>query len=296
MMKGLVAGGKLMHLMLAGPPGVGKTSSLLCVARSLLGPSFKKAFLELNAADERGIDVVREKIKNFARERIDLPDGQHKIILLDEADSMLEGAQQALRRVMEVYADSTRFVFACNQSDKIIDAVQSRCCVVRFSKVSDRQMMDKLKRVCDIEKVEYEEDALRVVIESAEGDMRRAIGALQAAAAAYGRIEMETIHKACDVPPGSRIAIIVESCIKGNWRPAHEEVAQMLREGYTSTEILKAMKNAVNNADVPDVKRTFFLREISYVFCKLDRNRINLLQIDKLICALCLLKKSAVVG
>eukprot|EP01054_Gregarina_sp_Poly1_P004473 Gregarina_sp_Poly_1__4472@NODE_2405_length_2175_cov_68_586338_g1377_i2_p2_GENE_NODE_2405_length_2175_cov_68_586338_g1377_i2NODE_2405_length_2175_cov_68_586338_g1377_i2_p2_ORF_typecomplete_len152_score23_22DNA_pol3_delta2/PF13177_6/3_5e20RuvB_N/PF05496_12/5_5e16Rad17/PF03215_15/5_9e11AAA/PF00004_29/1_4e11AAA_3/PF07726_11/7_4e08AAA_22/PF13401_6/3_8e06AAA_14/PF13173_6/6_4e02AAA_14/PF13173_6/6e07AAA_16/PF13191_6/2_7e05TniB/PF05621_11/0_032TniB/PF05621_11/1_5AAA_5/PF07728_14/0_00019AAA_24/PF13479_6/5 len=110
-MKGFVESGKLMHLMLAGPPGVGKTSSLHCVAKSLLGEHYKKGLLELNAADERGIDVVREKIKNFAKERLDLPNGI-KIILLDEADSMLDAAQQALRRLMENYSDTTRFVFA----------------------------------------------------------------------------------------------------------------------------------------------------------------------------------------
>eukprot|EP01054_Gregarina_sp_Poly1_P003888 Gregarina_sp_Poly_1__3887@NODE_2162_length_2575_cov_79_153907_g1377_i1_p2_GENE_NODE_2162_length_2575_cov_79_153907_g1377_i1NODE_2162_length_2575_cov_79_153907_g1377_i1_p2_ORF_typecomplete_len321_score45_01DNA_pol3_delta2/PF13177_6/9_2e30RuvB_N/PF05496_12/3_7e15AAA/PF00004_29/2e14Rad17/PF03215_15/3_8e10DNA_pol3_delta/PF06144_13/3_3e09Bac_DnaA/PF00308_18/4_1e08Rep_fac_C/PF08542_11/1e06AAA_3/PF07726_11/5e07AAA_14/PF13173_6/1_1e06AAA_22/PF13401_6/2_3e05AAA_5/PF07728_14/0_00024AAA_2/PF07724_14/0_0005 len=288
-MKGFVESGKLMHLMLAGPPGVGKTSSLHCVAKSLLGEHYKKGLLELNAADERGIDVVREKIKNFAKERLDLPNGI-KIILLDEADSMLDAAQQALRRLMENYSDTTRFVFACNQSDKVIDAVQSRCCVIRFSKIADDQMMQKLEQICQVENLPYEAEALQVVVDASEGDMRKAIGSLQAASAAYGKVDIETIYRACDVPPGQQISAIVDSCNKGLWRPAHEQVAKLLGEGYTSIDILKAMKNSINNSKMTDIQRVDYLKEVSYVFCQPDRHRINLLQLDKLLCKLCMIK------
>jgi replication factor C subunit 2/4 len=118
--------GNLPNIILAGPPGIGKTTSILCLAREMLGDSYKNAVLELNASDARGIDIVRNKIKMFAQKKVTLPPGKHKIIILDEADSMTGAAQQALRRTMEIYSATTRFALACNNSTKIIEPIQSR--------------------------------------------------------------------------------------------------------------------------------------------------------------------------
>jgi len=145
--------GNMPNLILAGPPGVGKTTTILCLARILLGDNFRQGVLELNASNDRGIDVVRNKIKLFAQKKVSLPPGKHKVIILDEADSMTEGAQQALRRTMELYSNTTRFALACNNSEKIIPPIQSRCAVIRFGKLSDAQILSKLLEVCVNEKV-----------------------------------------------------------------------------------------------------------------------------------------------
>lgn len=124
--------GNLPNIILAGPPGIGKTTSILCLAREMLGESYKNAVLELNASDARGIDIVRNKIKMFAQKKVTLPPGKHKIIILDEADSMTAAAQQALRRTMEIYSATTRFALACNNSTKIIEPIQSRYRMRKF--------------------------------------------------------------------------------------------------------------------------------------------------------------------
>ncbi len=164
--------GNMPNIILAGPPGTGKTTSVLCLAHELLGAAYKNAVLELNASDARGIDVVRNKIKMFAQKKVTLPKGRHKVIVLDEADSMTTGAQQALRRTMEKYSATTRFALACNTSSKIIEPIQSRCAILRYSKLSDEQVQHRLMEIITTEKVlAYTDDGIKALLFTAQGGM-----------------------------------------------------------------------------------------------------------------------------
>ncbi|EEP78282.1 activator 1 40 kDa subunit [Uncinocarpus reesii 1704] len=207
--------GNMPHVIISGMPGIGKTTSILCLARQMLGDAYKEAVLELNASDERGIDVVRNRIKGFAQKKVTLPPGKHKLVILDEADSMTSGAQQALRRTMEIYSTTTRFAFACNQSNKIIEPLQSRCAILRYSRLTDTQIVERLDQICKAEDVKHSDDGIAALVFSAEGDMRQAINNLQSTWAGFGFISGDNVFRVVDSPHPVKVQAMIKACYEG---------------------------------------------------------------------------------
>jgi len=165
----------------------------------MLGDTIKSAVLEMNASDERGIEVVREKIKGFAHQKVNVPPGMHKIIILDEADSLTVSAQQALRMVMTEFSSTTRFALACNDSSKLIEPIQSRCAIVRFTKLSDVEVMRRLRVIVEMEQLNADEAGMEALIFTAEGDMRYALNNLQATASGFDNvITQDNVFRVCD--------------------------------------------------------------------------------------------------
>merc|ERR1711865_838229 len=196
----IASSGNMPNLIITGPPDTGKTTSVLCLCRELLGDMYKEAVLELNASDDRGIDTVRNKIKMFAQKRVNLPPGRHKVVILDEADSMTQAAQQAMRRTMEVHSSSTRFALACNLSSKIIEPTQSRCAILRYTRLSEEEITECMLKVIATEEVTYDEPGLHALLFVSDGDMRQALNSLQACHSGFGLINQENVFKVCDQP------------------------------------------------------------------------------------------------
>ena len=240
-LKSIVKFGNMPNLILVGPPGTGKTSSVMCMARQMLGDCVKAGTLELNASDDRGIDTVRDKIKGFAHQKVTVPKGMHKLIILDEADSMTESAQQALRMVMTEYSNTTRFALACNDSSKLIEPIQSRCAIVRFTKLSDEEMLKRLKSVIDSEKFESTTDGYEALIFTAEGDMRYALNNLQATAAGFGMVNKINVFKVCDQPHPELMQNVIRSCLQTKFQDACNHIDVVFNEGYNLVDLINTL-------------------------------------------------------
>ena len=285
--------GNMPNVIIAGPPGTGKTTSILCLARALLADQFKEGVLELNASDDRGIDVVRNKIKMFAQKKLTLPPGRHKIIILDEVDSMTTAAQQALRRTMELYSTTTRFALAANQSAKIIEPIQSRCAVLRYTKLSDQQVLQRLLEVCDGENVNRNDDGLEAILFTAEGDMRQAINNLQATHSGYGLVDRENVFKVCDQPHPVLVTTILTACRDSDLRKATTAMHELWNTGYSAQDIIQTVFRLCKVIDMPEYHKMEFMKEIGFTHMRISEGLSSLCQLTGLLGKLCRVAKLA---
>ncbi len=237
------------HLLFAGPPGTGKTTAAHALAHDLYGENYQRYLLELNASDERGIDVIRTKVKEFARSRVpgEIP---FKIIILDEADNMTADAQQALRRLMEMYTATTRFILIANYPSKIIEPIQSRCAFFRFTPLKKEDVIARLRWIAEREKVEYDVEALEVIYEISEGDMRRAINILQAAAA-LGKVTVDAVYKVVGLAHPREIKETIKLALDGKFTDARDKLRQLMVEyGLSGIDIIKQIHREIFSTDL----------------------------------------------
>ncbi|KAI5897837.1 P-loop containing nucleoside triphosphate hydrolase protein [Schizophyllum commune H4-8] len=287
-LKVIARDGNCPHIIISGMPGIGKTTSIHCLAHQLLGPAYKEGVLELNASDERGIDVVRNKIKNFAQKKVTLPPGRHKIIILDEADSMTAGAQQALRRTMEIFSNTTRFCLACNMSNKIIEPIQSRCAILRYGKLKDQEILKRLLEICEAEKVEYNDDGLTALIFTAEGDMRQAINNLQSTWSGFGFVSGDNVFKVCDQPHPITIQTIIRCCLKGDIDGAMVKLTELWDQGYSAVDIVVTLFRVVKNFDeIPEYTKLEYIKEIGFTHMRILEGVGTIIQLSGLLARLC---------
>jgi replication factor C subunit 2/4 len=280
--------GNMPHMIISGTPGIGKTTSILALARQLLGDAYKEAVLELNASDERGIDVVRNRIKGFAQKKVTLPPGRHKIVILDEADSMTSGAQQALRRTMEIYSNSTRFAFACNQANKIIEPLQSRCAILRYARLTDAQVVLRLQQICSAEQVEYSDEGIAALVFSAEGDMRQAINNLQSTWAGFGFVGGEEVFRVVDSPHPVKVQSMLKACWDGRVDAALELLYELWGLGYSSHDVVSTMfKVAKTMPGLSEHARLEFVREVGFLHMRVLDGVQTLLQLSGGVAKLC---------
>jgi len=243
------------HLLFAGPAGIGKSTLALIVVKELYKENWKDNYLELNASDERGINIVREKVKNFARTK-SLGNVPFKVIFLDEADALTPEAQHALRRTMENYSSTCRFIMSCNYSTKIIDPIQSRCALFRFKLLEKKDIEKVIKRIADGEKLTLSPGVMEILYEGSEGDCRRAINLLQATGSVSPLVTTELVSTIISNTKPKDIRIVLDYALAGDFEKSKEKLLDiMLKESISGQDVIKEVQKEIWNLQIePEIK------------------------------------------
>ncbi len=290
-LKAFVKNRNLPNLLFAGPPGIGKTTATIALAHDLYGEDFSSSILELNASDERGIDVVRGKIKDFAR-TVALESVPFKIIFLDEADALTPDAQHALRRTMEKYLSITRFILSCNYSSKIIEPLQSRCSVFRFMPLNDAEIKQMIERIAEKEGLQVSEAAITTLIYISSGDMRKAINALQGVSFQTKKITPEAIYKISSQARPEEIKKMMEAALSGKFMDARTLLdSLMIKYGMSGEDVIMQVYREVPSLQIPEEKKVHLIDKIGEYNFRMVEGANERIQLEALLAQMMLLGK-----
>lgn len=276
---------KNVHLIIAGPPGVGKTSTVKCIARKKLGENIKEGYLELNAAEERGSKTISTIIPPFCK-RITNFDSD-KIILLDEADNMTSKSQNDINSMIKEFGHKTKFIFTCNDSTKIIEDIQSVCRIIRFKHLTEEQVITYLKKICNAEGIDYDMPGLKTICYISGGDMRKAINDLQKTAFTFEKISKKTVLNICKVPDPEEIKKIVDLCAKLSLNLANEQMEKIISQGYDYLDIITGFVYVLSKyEDLMELQRLQMIDIVNRTKIAISTGLKSRLQLTAMVCRL----------
>jgi len=282
--KAFVEKKNMPHLMFAGPAGVGKTTLSLVIARQLFGDEWSSNFLELNASDERGIDVIRVKVKDFARTKA-IGNVPFKIIYLDECDALTKEAQQALRRTMENYTQTCRFILSCNYSSKLIDPIQSRCSVFRFKPLSKEDIFLMIDKIAANEALKVDDKAKEALYVISKGDCRRLENILQSTAAIKEHITEELIYSVASAAQPKEINDVLKTCVKGDFKRAKDKLLDtMFNHGLSGLDVVKQLQQEIwKLEEVDDKIKLEMVKECGEIEFRMVEGADEFIQLESLL-------------
>jgi replication factor C small subunit len=281
--KAFVENKNMPHVLFAGPAGIGKTTLSLVIVRQLYGPSWRENFLELNASDERGIDVVRVKVKEFARTKA-IGNVPFKIIYLDECDALTREAQQALRRTMENYTQTCRFILSCNYSSKIIEPIQSRCAVFRFKPLDKSELYEIIENISEREKLKIDEKAKEALVLVSEGDCRKLENIMQACAVMSTKVTEEIVFEVAAYARPKEILDVLELTLKQDFPKARTKLLDtMLNYGQSGIDVIKQIQKEIWALKVDAHKKLEMIKECGETEFRLVEGSDEYIQLESLL-------------
>jgi replication factor C small subunit len=288
-LKSFVKEKNIPHLLFSGPAGCGKTTSALVIAQELYGNSWRQSTLETNASDERGIDTIRNKVKDFARTK-SFGEVPYKIVILDEADALTSEAQQALRRTMETFTNTARFILICNWSSKIIEPIQSRAAVFRFKPLVDADIKKYIERIVEVEKLKITEDAISAIIYLSEGDLRKVANILQSSSSIGEKITQEVVYNVTSQAKPDDVKDMLNLAIGGKFEEARKKLQDMiLRQGLSGVDIIKEIhKQIFSLEDLDNEQKVNLIEKTGEYEFRLTEGSNDLIQLEALLAQLLL--------
>ena len=281
--KAFVEHQNMPHLLFAGPAGVGKTSLALVIAKKLFKDLWRQNFLELNASDERGIDVIRHKVKDFARTR-SIGNVPFKIIYLDECDALTREAQQALRRTMENFTQTCRFILSGNYSSKIIEPIQSRCVVFRFKQLDKKDILTIIEKIAEEEKLKVDEKAKEALFEVSEGDCRRLENVLQSSAAIANHITEDLIHSMASVAKPKEIREVLELALSNKFIEARNKLLDlMLNYGLAGIDVIKQIQKEILELNIENKSKMLLIEKCGEIEFRMTEGSDEFVQLEALL-------------
>lgn len=275
---------KNVHLIITGLPGIGKTSTVRCIARKILGENIPQGYLELNAAEDRGIRSISIIIPPFCKRVVNFTSS--KIILLDEADNMTPKCQYDINDMIKKYGKKTKFIFTCNDSTRIIEDIQSVCRIIRFRRLTDKQIISYLSKICKIENIPFDENGLKIICYISNGDMRKSINDLQKTAYTFDKVTKQTVLNICKVPDPEEIKKVVDLCIRGDLVGADEEMISIIKQGYYYLDIVTGFVYVLNNYKMPDAQKLRLVEIVNKTKIIVSTGLRSKLQLSGMICRL----------